>query len=111
MELVPWRPFRELSSFRKEMGNFWSRFFGEAPFVKTFTEAWLPSVDISGTKNSFIVKTELPGLEAKDVNASISEDLPDHHRGEEKGGGRERRASLLRGDIRWIGSNINHIFC
>jgi len=40
-----------------------------------YSKNLLPSVDISETKNSFIVKTELPGLEAKDVNASISEDL------------------------------------
>jgi HSP20 family protein len=36
---------------------------------------WSPSVDISETKDDFVVKAELPGLEAKDVNVSISGDV------------------------------------
>jgi HSP20 family protein len=72
MELSPWRPFGELSPFRKEMDRLWNRFLGETPFAKTFNEMWSPSVDISETKDDFVVKAELPGLEAKDVNVSIS---------------------------------------
>jgi len=75
MELVPWRPFVELSSFRMEMDKLWNRFFGERPFAGMLTEEWWPSVDISETKDKFIVKAELPGLEAKDVNVSISGDV------------------------------------
>ena len=75
MELVPWRPFRALGSFYGEMDRLRERWFGERPLVKALTEKWLPSVDISETKDDFIVKAELPGLEAKDVNVSISGDL------------------------------------
>ncbi len=76
MELIPWRPFGgELSSFRKEMDRLWSRLLGETPFARTLTEEWLPSVDVSETKDNIVVKAELPGLEAKDVNVSISGDL------------------------------------
>ena len=72
MELIPYGLFGELSPFRKEMDRLWNRFLGEAPFVKTFDEMWSPSVDISETKDDFVVKAELPGLEAKDMNVSIS---------------------------------------
>jgi HSP20 family molecular chaperone IbpA len=48
--------------------------FGETPF-SGLTETWAPSVDISETKDNFIVKAEIPGLEAKDVNVTISGDL------------------------------------
>ena len=75
MELIPWKPFGELCPFRNEMDRLWNRFFSETPFPSTFTEEWLPSVDISETKDNFIVKAELPGLEAKDVDVSISGDL------------------------------------
>lgn len=75
MELVPWRPFGGLSSFRKEMDRLWDRVGGETPLARTFTETWLPSVDISETKDNFIVKAELPGLEAEDVTLSISGDV------------------------------------
>ena len=75
MELAIWRPFGELSSLRREMDRLWDRSLGETPFARTFTESWLPSVDISETKDNFVVKAELPGLEAKDVNVSISGDI------------------------------------
>ena len=75
MELVPWRPLGMLSSSRKELDRLWDRFFREIPSMKAFTEEWLPSVDISETRKNFIVKAELPGLEAKDVKVSLSGDL------------------------------------
>jgi len=76
MEIVPWRPFGgELSSFRTEMDKLWKQFFGESPVVRTVAEEWSPTVDISETKDKLLIKAELPGLEAKDVNVSISGDL------------------------------------
>jgi len=75
MELAHWRPFGELSPFRREMEKLWDRSLGEMPIARTLTESWMPSVDISETKNNFVVKAELPGLEAKDVNVSISGDV------------------------------------
>ena len=75
MELVPWRPFRELGPFRGEMDGLRDRLLGERPLVKAFSEEWLPSVDISEIKEDFIVRAELPGLETKDVSVSISGNL------------------------------------
>jgi len=75
MEIVPWRPFCELSSFRKEMDRLWDRFGGETPLARTLGEVWSPSVDISETKDKLLIKAELPGLDTKDVNVSISGDL------------------------------------
>ena len=76
MELVHWRPFGgELSSFRREMDKFWNSLFGGAPSSGTLTEEWVPSVDISETKDNFVIRAELPGLEASDVNVAVSEDL------------------------------------
>ena len=76
MELMPWKPLGELSSFRREMDKLWKEFFGKTPAtVGTFAEEWSPAVDISETKDNFIVKADLPGLDAGDVNLSISGDV------------------------------------
>jgi len=76
MELVPWRPFRgELTPMRREMDELWNRFFGEAPFYRSLAEEWSPSIDLSETKDSLVVKAELPGLDVKDVEVSISGNL------------------------------------
>jgi len=76
MELVPWRPFeREVSPFRRDIEDLWNRFFGETPLARRVAEEWWPTVDMAETKDSFIVKAELPGLDAKDVEVSISGDV------------------------------------
>jgi HSP20 family protein len=76
MELTPWRPFgRELGTLRREMDDLWSRFFGERPLAGRLAEEWSPSVDLSETKDNFTVKAELPGLEAKDIDVSLSGDV------------------------------------
>ena len=75
MEIIPWRTFGELGSVRREMDRFWNSCLGGGSLARATLEDWAPSVDISETKDNFIVKVELPGLEAKDINLSISGDL------------------------------------
>jgi HSP20 family protein len=76
VEIIPWRPIgRELSSLRQEMDRLWDRFVGETPLARRVAEEWWPTVDMSETRDSFIVKAELPGLDAKDVEVSISGDV------------------------------------
>ncbi len=76
MDLVPWRPFREeLTSMRKEMEKLLDRFLSETPLAKHFSEGWLPTVDLTETKEAIVVKAELPGMEAKDIDATISGDV------------------------------------
>ncbi|OEU51105.1 MAG: molecular chaperone [Desulfobacterales bacterium C00003060] len=75
MDLVPWKPFGELASLRSEMDKLWNRFFGERPFPRLVSQDWLPSVDVSETKDKLLIKAELPGLEAKDINVSVSGDV------------------------------------
>jgi len=83
MEIVPRSSFGELSTLRREMDDLWSRFFGETRLPRIFAREWLPSVDISETKDNVVVKAELPGLEAKDIDVSISGDVL-NIRGEKK---------------------------
>jgi HSP20 family protein len=51
------------------------RFSGEAAFPKPFGEEWLPAVDISETEDKLVIKAEMPGLDGKDVDVSISADV------------------------------------
>ena len=71
MDLVPWKPFKEFTSLRKEMDNLLNRFFGEARFPAPLTEVWSPAVDVSETEEAIFVKAELAGLDAKDIDVSI----------------------------------------
>jgi HSP20 family protein len=74
-ELTPWRPFTELSTFRREMDRLWDSFFGERPLARIWEREWTPSLDVSETKDNFVVKAEVPGIDAKDINISLTGDV------------------------------------
>jgi HSP20 family protein len=81
-ELQTWKPFRELAPFRdfdrmrKEMDHLWNSFFESG--LRRRTEGgmeWIPSLDVSETKNELVVKAEVPGLDPKDIDISLSDGL------------------------------------
>lgn len=74
-ELTPWRPFGELSSLRREMDRLWENFFVERPLGKIWEREWAPSLDMSETKDNFVVKAEVPGKDAKHIDISLTGDL------------------------------------
>ena len=70
-ELTTWKPLRELDKMRGEMDRLWDSFFEGRPHVR-FGE-WFPTLDVSETKNDFVVKVELPGMDQKDIDVSLSD--------------------------------------
>ena len=75
-ELIPWGRHRDVDVFRGAMDSLFDRFFEGQPY-RFFEEdgGWLPSVDVSETDKEFIVKAELPGMEAKDIDVSLQRDV------------------------------------
>jgi HSP20 family protein len=74
-ELKPLKPF-EFDRLRREMDRLWDSFFEGRPSSGTRQEReWLPSLDVSETKSDLVVKAELPGMEAKDVEISLNEGI------------------------------------
>jgi HSP20 family protein len=74
-ELTPWRPFGELSSLRREMDRLWENFFGERPLGRIWESEWAPSLDMSETKDNYVVKAEVPGIDVKHIDISLTGDV------------------------------------
>jgi HSP20 family protein len=72
MALMKWTPFGELSTFRREMDRLFERFFAEFPSLELPGMAWAPRLDIKETKESLLITAELPGMDAKDLDISVS---------------------------------------
>lgn len=68
--LAPWAP---LTSFKQEMERLFDRFV--EPRWDAFEAAgeWAPKLDISETKDTVVVKAEIPGVEQKDIEVSLQE--------------------------------------
>ena len=76
-DIVEWKPFREVSRLRREMDRLWDDFFGPArrAFRPLGEPEWAPAVDVSEAPDKVVVKAEVPGMEAKDINISLSGDI------------------------------------
>jgi len=74
-ELVPFRPFRELERMRNEVDRLWDTFFEGRPRTRKAggDGEWLPSIDVSETKNDLVVEAEVPGMDPKDIDISLSD--------------------------------------
>ena len=71
MAIVKWDPFREFNGFNERVGNFLGRNW-EGPLSTT---TWNPSVDIFENDNEVIFKAELPGMNAKDIEVKLENNV------------------------------------
>lgn len=80
-ELTVWRPFGEIYPFRdfermrRDMDRLWDSFFERGSLRGEDGREWLPSLDVAETKNEIVVKAEVPGLDPKDIDISLSDGL------------------------------------
>jgi HSP20 family protein len=57
------------------MDRLLERFFGEVPGSELRRGTWEPRLDLSETKDMLTIKADLPGLESKDLDVSVSGDI------------------------------------
>lgn len=86
MEFHPLSPFRSkrsvrrddlrdpFSSFRNEMDQLVSQFFGNTDVPSAFND-FRPSLDVSETEKEITLKVDLPGIDEKDVELEIEDDI------------------------------------
>jgi HSP20 family protein len=78
MSLVRWQPIKELESMRRQMDRLFDELrISERDFPLLATSGdrmWAPMVEIQETETDIILKAEIPGMEAKDLNVEVSED-------------------------------------
>ena len=71
MSLVRWDHFREFNALPRRLGKFFEKDF--EPYMST--TAWNPSVDIFENDDAIVVKAELPGMNAKDIDVRLEDNV------------------------------------
>ncbi len=71
MALVRWDPFRELTALQTEVNHLFSRVGGEV----AERQSWTPSIDVIETDDSIKLKAELAGMNPKDINIEIQDNV------------------------------------
>lgn len=66
-----WDPFADLRSMQHDMDRLFDRFVGEVPGERS--TLWMPSVESYTKEGQLVFKAELPGVDPKDLDVSITE--------------------------------------
>ena len=75
-DLTEWRPFREVTRLRREMDRLWDDYFGPGRrALRPLPAEFAPAVDVKETPDQIVVKAEVPGMDAKDINISVTGDV------------------------------------
>ncbi len=83
MQIVPWRkrdawqPFREIESLQSEMNRLFDLSMGRWPLKSTglMEGAWSPAVDVFDSKDTVVVKADIPGMKKEDIDISVHGDV------------------------------------
>ncbi len=68
--LAPWRGMETL---RQEMDRLFDRFFEPRWDEFEAVGEWAPKLDFSETKDAYLVKAEVPGVEQKDISVQLQD--------------------------------------
>jgi len=76
MAIARWEPFRDLLTTQDRFNRLFNQTLGrafEGGDDEMSTRTWAPAVDIYETEGTLVVKTELPGIDPKDVEVRVEE--------------------------------------
>lgn len=84
MRLVRWQPFAEMESLRHQM----ERVFDELAGINNQSSTgWTPAIEIQDREDSLVLRAEIPGVEAKDLDIQVAREavaISGEHRYENK---------------------------
>ena len=102
-----WDPLREVGDFQSEFNRVFDGVFGRAGKMPGGDRVWAPAVDMYETKDDLVVTAELPGVNEKEVQLSITGDVLSL-RGERTLNQGTKQESFHRGE-RWYGRFERHL--
>lgn len=69
MVLIRWQPMQEMEALRRQM----DRVFDEVAQAKQEAQVnWRPAVELQDTEENIILRAQIPGVEAKDIDINVA---------------------------------------
>lgn len=101
-DLIKWSHLPTVSSLQSEMNRMLDRFFrgGDLSDLEMDAGAWMPPIDLAETEDKFTVKAEIPGIDPKEVEISVKDNIL-HIKGEKKEEKEEKGKNYYRMERRY----------
>ena len=78
MALIRWEPFREMEILRRQMDQLFSDLTvaerGNSEISASPRTAWAPAVELHDNGSELLLRVEIPGVEAKDLDVQVTQD-------------------------------------
>ncbi len=104
MALIRWDPFREMEMIRRQMNRLFydleSNNRDNSDLAPTVEGSWIPAVELQNADENLILKAEVPGVDAKDLDVQVMPDavaIAGEHRYEK----RTEEKGHLRSELRY----------
>jgi HSP20 family protein len=75
MNFVRWNPLNEMSLLQSQMNRLFDTALHGLPGESNTTANWAPPVDIYETENDLVVHFDLPGVDPKQVDVSVENNV------------------------------------
>jgi HSP20 family protein len=76
MELTIWRPFAGLESFNFQFNQLFDETLGRArSSASSAGTVWNPAVDVLESKDSYLLRVELPGMNKEDFHLEVKKGI------------------------------------
>jgi HSP20 family protein len=72
MEIVRWEPFEGLNRIQSRINDLFDETFGRSRAVSAGANGiWYPPVDVLESRDSYLIRAELPGMKKEDFNLEV----------------------------------------
>ena len=72
MEVVRWEPFESLNKMHARINDLFGENFGRS-WAKPSSATWYPPVDVLESKDSYLIRAELPGMKKEDFHLEVKD--------------------------------------
>jgi HSP20 family protein len=72
MELVRWEPFAGFGDVRSAFNDLFDENFDRSS-ARPSTSKWYPAVDVLESKESYLIRAELPGMKREDIKVEVKD--------------------------------------
>lgn len=75
MTIVRWQPFREMDTLNRQLNRLFDDVMLPTQWLENKTLAYVPAAELKETADEFQLKLELPGIDAKNLNVEVTQDM------------------------------------
>jgi HSP20 family protein len=76
MSLIRWQPWQEVETLSRQLDQLFADFTpvsrAASPVASPVSRDWTPAIELKATDAAFVLRAELPGIDAKDLDIQVT---------------------------------------